>query len=86
MWITCDYHGGMPKMIQVRNVPDELHAELVKRARARGQTLTDYLQELLEREVARPLPEEVFRRVEAREPVDLPVAVAELIREERRRR
>jgi antitoxin FitA len=76
----------MPKMIQVRNVPDELHAELVKRARARGQTLTDYLQELLEREVARPLPEEVFRTVAAREPVDLPVAVAELIREERRRR
>jgi antitoxin FitA len=74
----------MPKMIQVRNVPDELHAELVKRARARGQTLTDYLQELLEREVARPLPDEVFRRVAAREPVDLPVAVAELLREERR--
>jgi antitoxin FitA len=76
----------MPKMIQVRNVPDELHAELVKRARARGQTLTDYLQELLEREVARPLPEEVFRRVETRDAVHLPVAVAELIGEERRRR
>jgi antitoxin FitA len=76
----------MPKMIQVRNVPDELHGELVKRARARGQTLTDYLQELLEREVARPLPEEVFRRVETREPVHLPVEAAELIREERRRR
>jgi antitoxin FitA len=76
----------MPKMIQVRNVPDELHAELVKRARARGQTLTDYLQELLEREVARPLPDEVFRRVETREPVHRPVAVAELLREERRNR
>jgi len=73
-------------MIQVRNVPGELHAELVKRARARGQTLTDYLQEVLEREVARPLPEEVFRTVEARVPVHLPVAVSELIREERRRR
>jgi antitoxin FitA len=76
----------MSKMIQVRNVPDELHEELVKRARARGQTLTDFLQELLEREVARPLPEEVFRRVESREQVRLPVTAAELIRGERRER
>ena len=70
----------------MRTVPDELHAELVERAWARGQTLTDYLQELLEREVARPLPEDVFRTVGAREPVNLPVPVAELIREERRSR
>jgi hypothetical protein len=30
--------------------------------------MADHLQELLEREVARPLPEEVFRTVETREP------------------
>lgn len=86
MCITCAQYGDMSKMIQVRNVPDELHEELVKRARARGQTLTDFLQELLEREVARPLPEEVFRRVESREQVRLPVTAAELIRGERRER
>jgi plasmid stability protein len=74
----------MPKMIQVRNVPDRLHEELVRRARARGQTLTDYVQEILEREVARPDPEEVFRRILRRAPVELPVPVATLIREERR--
>ena len=73
----------MPKMIQVRNVPDGLHKELVQRARARSQTLTDYIQEILEREVARPDPREVFRRILEREPVDLGVPAAELIREER---
>ena len=76
----------MPKMIQVRNVPDELHRELMRRARARGQTLTDYIQALLEREVGRPLPEEIFHRVQGRDPVELTVPAAELIREERRRR
>jgi hypothetical protein len=76
----------MPKMIQVRNVPDALHRELVRRARIRGQTLTDYLQGILEREVARPDREEVFERIRQREPVDLGVPASTLIREERRER
>lgn len=73
-------------MIQVRNVPDALHRELVRRARLRGQTLTDYLQGILEREVARPDREEVFERIRRREPVDLGMPVADLIREEREKR
>jgi len=73
-------------MIQVRNVPDRLHEELVRRARVRGQTLTDYLQGILEREVARPDSREVFQRILQREPVDLPVPAATLIREGRRER
>ncbi|MGH2830252.1 MAG: hypothetical protein ACRDJM_07190 [Actinomycetota bacterium] len=73
----------MSKMIQVRNVPDRLHRELVRRAKARGQALTDYIQELLEREVARPPASEVFDRIEARTPVKLRRAAADLIREER---
>ena len=44
----------MPKMIQVRSVPDRLHRELVRRARKRGRTVTSYIQEILEREVSRP--------------------------------
>jgi len=71
-------------MIQVRNVPDNLHRELVKRARARGQTLTDYIQEILEREVSRPPREEVFRRIASHDPVEFPGTAAELIRKERR--
>ncbi len=85
VWHMC-LTSSMPKMIQVRNVPDRLHKELVRRARVRGQTLTDYLQEILEREVARPDPREVFHRVAKRPPVDLPDPVATLIREGREER
>lgn len=70
-------------MIQVRNVPDRLHRELVRRAKSRGQTLTDYIQEILEREVARPPLDEVVRRIRSRRPIDLGVSAAELLREER---
>jgi hypothetical protein len=73
----------MAKMIQVRNVPDTLHRELVRRAKARGVPLTNFIQELLEREVARPSREEVFARIARRKPIRLPISVAEIIRQER---
>ena len=75
----------MSKMIQVRNVPARLHRELKRRARARGQTLTDYIQEILEREVSRPPAEEVFARVASRPPTELGRHAADLIRDERAR-
>ncbi len=31
------------KIIQIRNVPDDVHAELKARAAANGQSLSDYL-------------------------------------------
>jgi len=73
----------MSKMIQVRNVPDRLHRELLRRARARGETLTSYVQRILEREVAGPLPHEVFDRIARRTRVDLGEPAAELIKRER---
>ncbi len=73
----------MSKMIQVRNVPERLHRELIRRARARGQTLTDYVQEVLEREVARPPAAEVFERISRRERVSLGRPAADLIKQER---
>lgn len=75
--------SGMSKMIQVRNVPDRLHRALMKRAKASGQTLTDYIQSLLEREMARPAPVEVFARIASREPVRLGRAAADFIRDGR---
>lgn len=71
----------MSKMIQVRNVPDRLHRELTRRARHRGQSLTEYVEEILEQEVARPPAEEVFARVRARAPVDIGLTAAEAIAE-----
>jgi plasmid stability protein len=73
----------MAKMIQVRNVPDRLHRELVRRARDRGESLTEYVEGILQREVARPAPNKVFERIGRRAPVDLGKPAAELIKEER---
>ncbi len=70
-------------MLQVRDVPDPLHRELVRRARARGQPLTNYVQDILEREVARPPAEEIFERVRSRRRVRLKRTAADLIRSER---
>jgi plasmid stability protein len=75
--------GVMPRNLQVRDVPDPLHRELKRRAKERGESLTDYVQGILEREVARPPAEEVFRRIASRKPVDLGKSAADLIREER---
>jgi len=76
----------MSKMIQVRNVPERLHRELVRRARAAGQDLTHYIQTLLEQEVRRPPAEEVFERIARRPAVDLGRPAAELLQEERSER
>jgi antitoxin FitA len=73
----------MSKMIQVRNVPDKLHRELTRRARASGETLTEYVERILTREVSRPLPKELFNRVARRTRVDLGEPAAELIKRER---
>jgi plasmid stability protein len=74
------------KMLQVRNIPERLHRELRKRAKNRGQTLTDYVREILEREVSRPPADEVFDRIESGSPVNLDIRVAELVRRERAER
>lgn len=73
----------MSKMIQVRNVSERLHRELTRRAKARGLALTDYIEDLLEREVARPPAAEVFDRIEMRKRMNLGRRAADLIREER---
>jgi antitoxin FitA len=68
----------MAKMIQVRNVPDRLHRVLTRRARSRGQTLTAYIEDILEREASRPTAEELEARIRSREPVD--VTTEEIVR------
>lgn len=46
-------------------------------------TLTDYVQSILEREVARPPAVEVFERIRGREPVTLDAPAAEILAKER---
>ena len=73
----------MTVMIQVRNVPDSLHRELVRRADARGMSLTAYVQGILEREVERPSPADIINRLKKLDPMDLSGLAVEYIREDR---
>jgi antitoxin FitA len=47
-------------MLQVRNVPDDVHAELKRRAQRNRQSLSDFVLTELERVVQRCPPEEVL--------------------------
>jgi plasmid stability protein len=58
----------MSKMIQVRNVSDDVHRTLKVRAAAEGLSLSDYIKRDLE-ELAKQLTlEDVFARARARGP------------------
>lgn len=57
------YSACMPN-VQVRNVPDEVHSVLMRRARKAGQSLQRYLSDQLSQMASRPTMEEVFERIE----------------------
>jgi plasmid stability protein len=73
------------KMIQIRNVPDDLHRSLKARAAREGTTLSDLILRELPRIAARPSGDELLQRIRARGPVPGAPA-AELIAAERERR
>jgi plasmid stability protein len=73
----------MSKMIQVRNVPEQLHRALKARAASLGMSLSDYLLSELREIAERPTLWEWQRKLETRQPVKLPVSAAEIVRAER---
>jgi len=70
-------------MIQIRNVPDEIHRTLKSRAAKQGVSLSDYVLAELRRMAELPSPEEMFERLQQRSRVNPDVSSAQLIREER---
>jgi hypothetical protein len=73
------------KMIQIRNVPDDLHRALKVRAAQEGSTLSDYILAELPRLADRPTPAQVMQRIRHRTAVGGPPA-ADVIRAERNSR
>lgn len=53
----------MPNVL-IRNLPDEVHRELVRRASREGRSLQQYLTALLTREAATRTLDDVFDRIE----------------------
>jgi plasmid stability protein len=71
MFGTCDAAQHMTGMIQIRNVPDELHRKLKVRAAERGMTLSDYLLAELGKVADKLTLSELMDRLAAAEPVVL---------------
>jgi plasmid stability protein len=73
----------MSKMIQIRNVPDELHGTLKARAALAGMSLSDYLLAEISRSAERPTVAELRRRLRTRSRTSLSMSPAEAVRAER---
>ena len=73
----------MPKMIQLRNVPDGLHRSLKARAAMAGMSLSDYLLAEIKEIAEKPTLSELRDRLHKRKPVSSQIDTALLVREER---
>jgi plasmid stability protein len=61
----------MSKMIQIRNVPDDLHRTLKVRAAEAGMTLSDYLLSEIEHVAEKPTLAEMMERLRHDPPVEV---------------
>lgn len=73
----------MPKMVQLRNVPDALHRKLKARAAVAGMALSGYLLSEIREIAERPTLTELRARLHKRKPVTVSLDTARLVREER---
>jgi plasmid stability protein len=73
----------MSSMVQVRNVPGELHRRLKARAAIEGLSMSDYVLRELRKALDRPTRQEVLDRLRAQPVRQLRPRAAEVIRSER---
>jgi len=73
----------MPKAIQIRDVPDDVHATLRARAARAGLSLSDYLLEEITGLARRPTVADVLDRVEKRQGGASREAIVAAVREGR---
>ena len=73
----------MSKMIQLRNVPDDLHRTLKARAALEGMSLSEYLLGEVRRAAERPSVRELRLRLARRSRVKPRVLPAAAVRQER---
>jgi plasmid stability protein len=55
-------------IVQIRDVPDDVHQVLTKRAALKGLSLSEHLREVLAREATRPPAEELLAELRTLEP------------------
>ena len=73
----------MPKTIQVRDVPDDVHHRLTVRAAEQRQSLSDLVRAELIAVARRPTMAEMLDRLAGKPVAELPETAADAIRRER---
>lgn len=69
--------------LQIKDVPDQVHDELRRRARMSGSTMRDYVLRLILADQATPSREEWLARIRARPRIELDRSVADLVAADR---
>lgn len=73
--------------LQIKNLPDDLHARIRERSAHHGLSMRDYVLRLIERDIRRPTVDEWFERLAGRDrAVRGGISAAELIGEAREER
>jgi plasmid stability protein len=70
-------------MVQIRNVPTELHRRLKARAAIEGMSMSDFVMRELRKALDRPTREEILDRLRAQPVRRLERRAADIIRAER---
>jgi plasmid stability protein len=76
----------MSIMVQIRNVPSDLHRELKARAALAGMSLSEYLLSELRHSLERPTLDEMRKRLSSRRPARPHPTPAAAVRAERKNR
>lgn len=83
MQLVCYHARQMGKLVQVRDVPAEVHRTLKLRAVGSGRSLSEYLRTELARLATLPTPDEVRARLRQRPPVKVRERPERIIRRSR---
>lgn len=75
----------MGVMVQIRNVPPELHRKLKAKAARLGVSLSEFLLGEARRAAETITPEELVERLKTRKSVRSKMSIVEMLREERER-
>jgi antitoxin FitA len=73
----------MAVMVQIRNVPDDIHRKLKARAALSGMSISEYLLREIERSLERPTREDLLARLRSRRSVEPRESIAAAVAAER---
>ena len=80
------YDVFMSTMIQIRNVPTDVHRQVKARAALAGMSMSEFLLREIRKSLARPTREELLANLAQLPDLELDPSPAEMLREERNRR